>query len=335
MDMDDILNRYARVLGILDRSRVRTIIQYLNVEKVPNSFFTDSLQFLYVLQFDRESGAVKPIGCRVNPLIETIIEVAKGTYGKIYRSDNGEYIYKEFEINNDAYLEYCVRQVFLEAFIQTVLGADSKYGKNISTTVSLYRSENSLCIPKTFSLFLKMECLPHTLIDTINMNQLHTIDSVRPVFIQFCEILSYFQDTYGFRHGDLHVFNVMFAHDYTLKLIDFGMSQITMKGVEYSLRSDKVRVYSKSCDMLVFLSSFLYVYSKFLTPELDWFLQSLFVTNNGTNLYAYWFDNSALNYHIMYDWAIEEKWPLELKNELEISANRFTPRYIANILKKN
>ena len=341
LGIDTIVQRYGRVLGILDIARIRAIIQNLDQEKTTSTFFTDTVRYLHVLKFDRETGQVQPIGIRANAPIDSIHEIANGTYGTIYKTDTNEYIYKEFVFDGQSdpgELERSLRGLFLEIFLQTALGSDDTYGKHICKVCSLYRSENSYTIPKRFFLFLKMEYLPNRLITVLNkeksMGTLHTIETIRPIFVKVCEILAYFQETYNFHHGDLHIGNIMFSQDSTLQLIDFGMSRMRIKGIEYSNTTPN-RNTRPSFDMLIFLSSFLYKYSQTLSPELHRLLQSLFLTNDGTNLHTGWLQPEPCYYHNMYDWIIEKEWPKELRQELYESAERFSPNYIASALQKN
>jgi hypothetical protein len=344
--MDAILKRYQSILQIYN---VQQIIKNLNQTKQTATFFTDTIKELQTLHLNRETGTI----VYKHQPNENILEMNKGTYGKIYRSDNPLYVYKEivFDYEDPIDIEFNVREVFLELFIQTVLANDPLYGRHICKIYTLYRSENSYKLPRPFSLFIKMEFLTiHICNHLFQYTKSLSLQTITPFFVALCTILDGLEKRYKFRHRDLHTYNVM-VHEQEIKLIDCNFSRIEYEGITYSLEQNvivkqtdttvlktvQLQPQYVSHDMLIFLASFLQNCSNNLATDKDrTFLRSLFRTNNGTNLYEYWQKETKRDvFHMFYDWIIVQDWPKELQQEYEASSANFTPDKLREKLKNN
>ena len=193
-----------------------------------------------------------------------------------------------------------------------------------------------------------MEYIPRTLYEHLYLSSIPlSMERFAPTLISLSEILDHFGKKYKFMHRDLHSFNVMVSND-EVKLIDFGMSQLEIEGITYSLQTDPTQpqpedgsalteIYAESntesYDMLVFLSSFLERYArKLFRQEDEDFINMLLTTKKGTNVFNYWKEHNKQDcvFHNMYDWDTGE-WPPDLKEDLEESKELFSPAHIAKI----
>ena len=321
--MDPILQEYENIVGIKD---ILTIVEQLEYTKHSRTFFTDTANALQILNFDTKTKILKE---NTETPEEKVVEIDKGTYGKIYKSNNAKIVYKEIiykETNIDD-LESNIRELFLELFIQNILSHDPEYGNFICKVYRLYRSEPTKDTP--LRLFIKMEYVAESF--QYHMAQ-YTQNLPIADFLQcievLCIILEGLRKNYSFYHRDLHTENIMF-HNQSLKLIDFSFSTIEWRGKRYSLPSNTKHT-PASNDMLIFIASFLHRYEGALENiEGIQFLESLFLTYKNTNLYEYWAEQTKCPiYHMFYDWMIQSHWPHWLQQEMEQSRNLFEPEYI-------
>jgi len=274
LGMDKAVEQYGIVLGI-DEERTRTILRHLDQNVQSQNFFTTAFQWL---EF-----------CCVNK--HTL--VGEGTYGKIYTS-NG-YAYKEVVLDED--MEVALREVFLETFVQTVLHQDPVYGHRVCKVIAVYQSLRSVCV--------QMEYIPTNFYEGFSS---FSMEKTLPVLLELSRTLAHFYDRYTFYHRDLHTGNVMFSGD-EIKLIDFGMSCITLDNITYSLNLEIQFAPDYSCvsfDMVIFILSLLtHTKGKIdLDPEMFDFLHDMLVTQNGVNVYDLYKD-SKHPHHEVYYWKIE------------------------------
>ena len=204
--------------------------------------------------------------------------IGEGTFGKVFPAISGK-AYKKIKVTgnltdstrrivpgtyNPNRLSKKIRGVFLEAWIQTVLGSDSAADRSnkICKIEGIYIEENVLDPSFTFeNRFITF---------VIKMNQLSTNfetfidnapgDKAEFSYIQtslqsLCNTLLYFKTFYGFSHRDLHDGNVMYQLG-KLTIIDFGMSCINYNGHIYA-DPDRFPAGCWSFDMYIFLSSLL------------------------------------------------------------------------------
>ena len=320
--MDPILQEYQNILGIQD---IEPIIENLDSKKISTSFFTESVKLLQVLHFDTETRILQ----ETENTEEILTEIAKGTFGKIYKSEISNYVYKEVicDEKDTIQLESNNREMFLELFIQNVLSHDPLYGKNIGKVYRLYRSEIS--DSKPVRLYVKMKYISDSFCKRMfQYREKLAIADFLPFLQLLCMILEGLRKKYAFYHKDLHSGNIMF-HDKIITIIDFSFSCIEWRGKQYALPDDSGKI-PRSHDVLIFVSSFLYYYQDKLESLDDVeFLVSMFQTNRGTNLYEYWIDQAECPvFHLFYDWKIPQYWPHWLQQEMEQSHDLFEPQYI-------
>jgi len=166
-------------------------------------------------------------------LQDTLTHISGGTYGKVYKG-HSNFIYKEMHKKDSKDIESFCRSVFLEAFINIVLQNDPTYGAHVGRLIKILKHPdfNDLDNP-VHTIYFILEPIKFTLLDYFQKG-IEEIDKrsmerellIYPVFYSLGAILEHFDRVYGFRHGDLHVGNIMLTPYGKIKLIDFGFSCI-------------------------------------------------------------------------------------------------------------
>ena len=193
-------------------------------------------------------------------------KIAGGTYGAIFVSTAAGPIsvYKRVRNYPPRHPEEFHRELFLEAYIQTLLKNDPTYGQNIAALQGIYRDPGNptvaprprkapkhangtrnASIPappaprplKIETYFYKMENIATDLdrYITANMQAAEPQTPIYNMFIEIARILDYFMQYYGFYHRDLHGGNIMFGTAGNIKLIDFGKACMQIDGTIYSV----------------------------------------------------------------------------------------------------
>jgi len=229
--------------------------------------------------FDTTEGTLVVTSAKATSALDAFHAKAagQGTYGKVFLSKTGHKAYKRIELRGSSKsVDRQVRAVFLEAWIQTVLGLDTDVAGRIATIERMY-SESS---HESTVIILKMGALDRdwgsysaagtTAMSATNVRK-HEFSYIRGRLQDLSELLLYLFETYGFVHRDLHAGNVMFGAR-RLTLIDFGMSCFQFKHSSGTLVSfgDPERFNTvKACwsfDIFMFLASLIEWESETFSP---------------------------------------------------------------------
>jgi hypothetical protein len=117
------------------------------------------------------------------------------------------------------------------------------------------------------------------------------MDAIHHYFVILAATLAEFDETYGFRHCDLHTGNIMFDEDMKLKMIDFGKSCLKVDGVVYAKNKDTC----ESFDLLLFLISLREFYFHYFDAQVQALINYFFTDADGSNIY-----NDIEAYHTDY-----------------------------------
>ena len=229
--------------------------------------------------FDTTEGTLVVTSAKATSAIDAFHAKAagEGTYGKVYLSKTGHKAYKRIELRGSPKsVDRQVRAVFLEAWIQTVLGLDAGLAGRIATIERMY----SVASHESTVIILKMGALDRdwgsysaagtTSVSSKNVRK-HEFSYIRDRLRDLTELLLYLFETYGFVHRDLHAGNVMFGAR-RLTLIDFGMSCFQFEnssGTPVSFGDPERFDTVKACwafDMFMFLSSLIEWESETFSP---------------------------------------------------------------------
>ena len=221
-----------------------------------------------------------------------ITQIGSGSYGNIFQDEDG-LIYKETQLeiykgdNVEKVCEKFYRNFLLEVFIQVVLqnenpGAVGKINgvyidnrinkrksiRSESPKTVLPNQENNEATPiMVYSFFITMDNIPYTFDKyarefrkfknsrTSPKMKISLIEAKR-IFIKLAENLKGFKQV-GFKHGDLHMGNIMFNYEGDPIIIDLGMACLEVGGHVYSVNKNECQSY----DLLMLMAS-LYESSK-------------------------------------------------------------------------
>jgi serine/threonine protein kinase len=287
-DFETIEREFGRVIGVKDISAPRGIIKALNQNLPSGDSFIRFASLLPSLKLDVDTGAIKFYKKgTMNRIRKT--PVGTGAFGTIYKSHDESTIYKRITLigDSDIEIEEKSREIFLETFIQVVLSCDPTYGNSVCKIKGLYRAPTSELMRKTrgekaAALASDPSITLYILMEPLHCNMWKMQEELRkrlgrkiglqeflPVMSDIANVLDHFKKVYGFSHRDLHGGNIMFASETynEPKLIDFGLSCLTLNGVTYSFVRENVfetLLFDKPCNSydLLILASSLYEYEK-------------------------------------------------------------------------
>jgi serine/threonine protein kinase len=262
------LQAFSKLFRV-EPAKLRHLVQNL-AAGAPTSYWIDIVDNLDTFEMDHRSP------------------IHTGGSGKIYCIDNN--IVKRIPIIHD----YNIQCVFLECWIQTLLGSDPEYGSHIPKIFRIRRSKSLTSLV----LYIEMERIPDTFHDIMCKEQI-TLPKILPYFKQLAAMLKHFDAKYQFRHRDLHTSNLMLKGD-KLYLIDFGRSslgetfvrqgeyQMLPAGKQFTFYStimkwDGAVSASHPFDIIVFLTCFKESYVKHMDDEVNAAVTKLI----GADLYAY------------------------------------------------
>lgn len=244
---------------------------------------------------------------------EEIFYVTGGSFGKIYKGRSG-FIYKEVaatdaDISTPMKIEQHIKSILCEAFIQVLLSADEDFGLHVPRITGLFISPTAVRqslrqksasgrrnlpahVKERFTFYIKMEQCQRGVIQYLSSAPADRVTTAKlaPVCTQLGNALSYFSDTYGFKHRDLHSGNVMVnvmggagGGGLIIKIIDFGQACITINGVTYARDPHPCVSY----DLLIFMASIRQVLRTRLEADAMAVLQWFFTNSEGMDLYRY------------------------------------------------
>jgi serine/threonine protein kinase len=209
-----------------------------------------------------------------------ITQIGRGSFGNIFQDENG-LIYKETQLeiyeddNLEKECEQFYRNFLLEVFIQVVLqnknpGAvgkihriyiDNRINKRHSKRPPIPihpRLPTEKNTPMIYSFFITMDEIPYRF-DTYarntknpsrtSPNKISLIEAKR-IFIKLAENLKDFESV-GFKHGDLHMGNIMFNYEGDPIIIDLGMACLEVGGHVYSVKKNECQSY----DLAILMAS--------------------------------------------------------------------------------
>lgn len=236
------VEEFGSVLGLSVVQTAELIERMANENHNPESNY-----FVYIAQ----QLPVLDLNLSVN-----VVPITSGSFGKISKitkAERANRVLKEQRVHFGFphNIEYTptskkqleginddLRDIFIEIFIQFILGQDMQYGHNVVKLYNVYRSADAKAIyiemdyidSDIFS-YCKSLCQTYGYIDNANIVY---------ILLFVANILKVFNDRFGFVHRDLKVDNVGIK-DYNGKrnivLFDFGSSCIKYLGRQYSTKA--------------------------------------------------------------------------------------------------
>jgi tRNA A-37 threonylcarbamoyl transferase component Bud32 len=331
-EIDAIYTKFGEIISKNAKRELNGFIEGLSANQGERNLgagterYTDHASMLENLTFTPSSDTTGTI--QIGRTQEPVRRIGGGTYGTIFLGTTTKTVYKRVVRDPAGHrsIEEFHRELFIEPFVQTVLQMDDTYGTNIAKISGVYRDSsvptrlqrttrrrtaapiNNSAIVYTY--WYVMESIDYTLdryVDSmIQNNETRLRDVLYGHISSLGTILGYFQRKYGFYHRDLHTGNVMFKQDGSnpeiLKLIDFGMSTVSLNGVQYAIQGGS----NFSYDLLIFLGA---MYSNHTVDDAT-FNQEL-VSYITPNFYAQMeeqvTDGKAVTpWHTLYYWFLDQ-----------------------------
>ena len=273
---DDLVIRFSKVLS-LSAEDTRLIINNLNPRIKTTDFFTKMSEKL--TKFSKKPWFMSKLRKKTNTLyvekkknsktaVKNIVykkPIGSGASGEIYISADNNRAYKVIRLEHrakrgpmEAFFEANIREVFYEAFVQTILSSDPLYGRFILPVEGIFFEEAAE--PNVRIIVIQMPTLYKTLLSAIefvgkgNRTPIH-YSYIRHVLKSTAETLIHFKQLYGFRHCDLHMKNIMYRDNELRQpyIIDFGRSCLTFNGVAYYNSRYQYRSRCESNDLLMLI----------------------------------------------------------------------------------
>ena len=220
-------------------------------------------------------------GVEINTLEAT---TEGGTYGQIYLSADGKRIYKSITLTpwsrnataRSEWFEEKIREIYLETFVQVVLSQDPDVGHFICKPTRLFRDPTfvrraSGVLPDTLILYILMEPIKYTFESLVAKHGGVQMTWFGPLMYQLGNVLDVLKTKYDFSHRDLHSSNVLIAEEpdgsESIRLIDFGMSCLTYKGVVYRIieEGDCEKGCDAGFDLAIFFTNLWFTFKDYIT----------------------------------------------------------------------
>jgi len=285
-DDDAVLNHtivtaFAAVLGQRD---VNAIIEHLSAEAAYEDqlkpFFINEARKLAPFERVEDTVSKKSLarsGRRDFNVLAPQNPDETGSFGVIYRSEDGRRIYKSITIKapehirtiakKTQFFEEKIRNIFIETFIQTILVCDPDVGSNICRPLQLFRDPKTVSIAgpldDTMTFYILMEPIKFTFRQFVDQKHGIQMDWFAPFLKEFGHILTVLKRKYNYTHRDLHSGNVMMDATGKIKLIDFGYSSLEFRGLHYH-DIDKDELEDIKCtpglDLAIFFTTLFYLF---------------------------------------------------------------------------
>ena len=250
-----------KFLEILNGKKGRGATTKLAIEAIVNNLKTDSphsdagyfkdlIYTLPTIKFDKielQGSREKrfSISSENDPEIQNVVSSLpgdQGSFGQIFKGAKGK-VYKFIKPKPNTDTEDWARQIFLEAWLQTVLGLDKEVGVNIAQISGIYRSPATVAKnPSVFEVYIAMEIIPYSWVGALAKicelqgdGALISLDTIIELFKELGVVLTTLDRVYGFTHRDFHCGNIMFNDMLSLRIIDFGACCMKFDGVYYSM----------------------------------------------------------------------------------------------------
>jgi hypothetical protein len=273
-----IVAAFAAVLGIRDVNPILALLSEEAIRAAPDdsTFFLDQVRNLTPFERIETADGSSIVRSGRSQLNRLAPSREYGTFGVLFRSDDGLRIYKSITLPVST--EENVRNVFIETFIQTMLSCDPTVGSNICRPVRLFRGSQQR---GSQQFYLLMEPIQHTFDTLIEQQGGVSMTWLAPIFSQLGNVLASLKRRYAFSHRDLHIGNVLITDTGKLKLIDFGFSCLQFRGLHYhATRAQLLARMPVGCaggfDLAQFFTSFMFRYAS----QLDLSAKAFFSDTN-------------------------------------------------------
>ena len=301
---------FQSVINMRGKRDINSVIDKLRgAVGVGLPYFQDAAKSLPVLHAEFTDPNNGEIGRAV------VKRIGGGSFGTIWQSAGATAVYKRTMNRTKgraaAVVEDVYRENYVEAFIQSVLQSDPNSGSEIGKLEAIYRDatvrrrgtrraagartssnrprydvRRASSEPLNTTFFYKMEYIRYTFKDAMKIKYRDAggpipLDDIHAIFSILGATLAELYETYGFRHCDLHVGNLMFTDTMELKIIDFGKSCLNIDGVVYS----KNRPTCESYDLLIFLVAVREYFFHYFDAEVQGVINYFFTDADGTNIY--------------------------------------------------